>query len=93
MLGMFYDAENFNQDISLWDVSNVEDMEVMFQNIKLSTENYDALLINWSGLSLKQNVKFGGGKSKYSTAAQNARQILEEYYGWDITDDGLNFMK
>ena len=31
---MFYGAENFNQDISGWDVSNVNNMYGMFYNAK-----------------------------------------------------------
>ena len=29
---MFYDCKNFNQDISKWNVENVEDMGFMFDN-------------------------------------------------------------
>ena len=32
---MFYNANSFNQDISKWDVSNVEDMTYMFYNSKI----------------------------------------------------------
>ncbi len=31
MLGAFYEASAFNQDISGWDVSNVTDMENLFK--------------------------------------------------------------
>ena len=36
----------------------------MFTGVKLSTPNYDALLIGWDSQILQSNVTFGGGNSK-----------------------------
>ena len=38
MYGMFSGAQSFNQDISEWDVSNVDNMEVMFNNVESLSE-------------------------------------------------------
>ena len=89
MENMFSGAINFNQDISRWDVSNVKNMIGMFNGVKLSTENYDKLLIAWSQLPLQKNVKFNAGNSVYSSAAQAARQSMIDNYGWTITDGGM----
>ena len=89
MAGMFNNASAFNQDISNWKVSNVTFMANMFFNITLSTANYDALLIEWSKLSLQNGVTFHGGNSKYSAgAAATARQKIIDDFSWTITDGG-----
>jgi len=68
-------------------------MPWMFENAKLSTDNYDATLIGWAtrgtnGGNLKK-VTFSGGKSNYCNGAA-ARNYLKNTYGWVITDGGLN---
>jgi len=64
-------------------------MEDMCYGVTLSTENYDSLLTGWSRQTVKSNVKFHGGNSKYSTGpAENARQNLIDNYNWTITDGG-----
>jgi surface protein len=88
---MFIGATSFNQDIGKWNVSLVYTMECMFEGVKLSTVNYDALLIGWSSLpSLKSAVPLDAGSSKYSSAAASARNTLASTYGWKITDGGLD---
>jgi surface protein len=91
---MFRFANAFNQTIGSWNVSNVNDMDNMFGGIRLSTSNYDALLIGWATISpnetpLKPNVVFSGGNSNYCNGA-NARSAIISTYGWTITDAGLN---
>jgi hypothetical protein len=88
MTEMFYDANNFNQDIGAWDISNVTLFGSMFTNVKLSTTNYDALLTGWSGQSLQSNVSFDGGNSKYSAGVASDRQGIIDNFSWTITDGG-----
>jgi len=73
-------------------VSNVIEMNDMFNGVQLSTANYDNLLIGWSTISpnetpLKTNVIFSGGNSKYCNGA-SARSSIISTYGWTITDAG-----
>lgn len=89
MRRMFQAAMAFNQDISEWDVSNVSTMDDMFLSVTLSSENYDALLIKWSNLPVKESVRFDAGKSQYSAASQSARNVLIGFYYWKITDGGM----
>ena len=89
MTFMFNDATVFNQDIGGWNVSKVTDMARMFEGTALSPENYDALLIGWNAQTLQTGVTFHGGNSKYTSAAQTARDSIENVHNWRITDGGL----
>ena len=94
MIQMFDNAFSFNQNIGDWNVSKVTNMSDMFLDIQLSTANFDALLIGWSTIgpnetSLKPNVTFSGGNSKYCNGA-TARNSIISTYGWTITSGVLN---
>ena len=86
---MFREATNFEQNIGNWNVSNVNTMNGMFLNVKLCTENYDAILNGWSTQNVKPNVNFNGGLSKYSAASSAARSSLITNKSWVITDAGV----
>ncbi len=91
MNGMFYNAISFDQNIGNWNISEVTDMNDMFKNVTLSTANYDALLIGWAAQSVKPNVNFHAGNSKYTPggAAEVARNTLTgPPNNWTITDGG-----
>ena len=86
---MFKGATAFNQDISTWDVSSVNDMSAMFTGVTLSTENYSNILTAWSGLSLQNSVTFSAGNSRYTSSAAPNRQYIIDTYSWAITDGGV----
>ena len=65
-------------------------MEGMFSNVTLSTNNYDELLIGWSGLSLQSQVNFDAGSSKYSDSVQGYRDVFTNSFGWSISDGGID---
>jgi surface protein len=91
MYGMFIGAIAFDQNLGEWNVTSVTNMANMFNGVTLSQDNYDALLIGWSAQTLKNNVTFSGGNSKYcSENAQNARTNIINTYGWTIHDLGLS---
>lgn len=88
---MFFNCLSFDQDLSAWDVTNWADFSNMFSGCRLSTPNYDALLIAWAALNVQDNKSFHGGSSTYSSgAAATARQSLIDDDTWTITDGGLN---
>jgi len=95
---MFSNASSFNRDLSDWDVSNIaggvvgEDytnMDGMFDNSGLSTDNYDELLNGWSQQNVQSNVSLGAQGINYCNGA-DARQSLIDNHNWTITDAGLD---
>ena len=90
MSWMFSGAAAFNQSLADWKISSVTTMEDMFADVTLSTANYDALLIGWAAQTVKPNVVFSGGNSKYTAgAAATARGTLAGGTNlWVITDGG-----
>ena len=88
MSSMFSDATSFNQNIGIWNVTKVENFENFLNNISLSSDNYDALLIGWSSQQVQSDLAFDGGNSEYSAALAAARQSLIDSFNWTITDGG-----
>jgi surface protein len=88
MQSLFQNAVSFNQDLSAWNISNVTNMTDMLSSVTLSNENYEALLVRWSALSVQPNIVFDAGNAVYtSEAATLARNILSEApNNWTIHD-------
>ena len=97
---MFQGAIVFNQNLGSWELLSIEDMGNMFVNTKLSTVNYDEILIGWVGWddSIQRDVRldaFGFGNNSRpihfcSLDAELSRRRLIDVYGWSINDDGRN---
>jgi surface protein len=86
---MFSGAVNVDFNAGGWNVANVQFANFMFNNVLLSTANYDSLLIGWNAQTLQNNVQFSGGFSKYSAgAAATARANIVSTYNWTIIDGG-----
>ncbi len=91
--GMFAGASSFDQDLSRWNITSVQNFRSFLDSARLSVNNYDALLIEWSKLDLQSGtvedpILFHGGNSKYSAAAVTARQSIIDNFNWEITDGG-----
>ena len=93
---MFYGAASFDQDISSWDFSslnNTSRLSNFFTGAGLSTANYDLLLIRWASQASSMpsnmtNVNMGTSTYTTGSAAATARNTLVNTYGWSITDGG-----
>ncbi len=86
---MFSGATAFNQDLGGWGISSVTDMTGMFDNCGLSTANYDATLIGWSGLgTVPSNITLGAAGIQYSSDAADERDFLVTNQNWTINDAG-----
>ena len=87
---MFINCYLFDQDIGVWDVSNVSNMGQMFHGVTIPTPTYDSILVGWDAQTLKPNVSFDAGNSKYSSGstADTARSNMINSDGWNITDAG-----
>ncbi|MBA5248750.1 MAG: BspA family leucine-rich repeat surface protein, partial [Gammaproteobacteria bacterium] len=91
LTNMFKDAVSFNQPLDNWNVSNVASLYGFLEGAKLSTANYDKLLIAWNKLPLIKRGEFHGGNSTYSQLAKSARDNLISSSGhrWTIADGDL----
>ena len=93
----------FNQDISNWDILKLSELSTFIKRQKLSTINYDKLLIGWEATlqatypngsgypNLVAGVTANFGDSQYTdnSAASIARASLDTNYNWTITDGGI----
>jgi surface protein len=82
---MFAYASSFDRNLGEWNISNVNIMNGMFEEITLSTDNYEGILNGWASLeSVQNNINFDGGYSQYCDAS--GRDILINTYNWTISD-------
>lgn len=86
---MFESAFAFDQDLGNWNIESITDMSFMFRYKRLSTRNYDSLLISWSTQNVHHDILFHGGFSAYCHG-EDARNILINTYGWSIGDGGYD---
>ena len=100
----FYGAPKFNQDLSSWDVSGVsaaDSMQYMFLASRLSVDNYDRLIANWSSGQTLSSRDFHGGHSVFcatnpgvSDGGQNcAPQIVRVTLADDATTMTVTWSK
>lgn len=86
---MFAGCTLYDQSIHLWNISIIQNMELIFNGVTLSLCNYVKMIRNWAGLTFENtNIKFGASSCKYDYATQSYRIRLQQ--SMNITDDGLD---
>jgi hypothetical protein len=71
------------------DISNVTTMRDMFKDVTLPTDVYSTMLENFATQSVKPNVEFNVGSSKYTPESSQYRDILTQSPNfWQIIDGG-----
>jgi len=83
-------SNNFDQDISTWDINQVSQLFNFMTFNTMSTANYDALLIAWDAqgaMSFSGTAHFGSSKYTAGGAADAARTSLISKWG-GIIDGG-----
>ena len=91
-----YLANSFTGALDNWDIGSVTNFGFFGQGttpgtgIRMTTANYDALLVSWEGQSPNSGLTVSFGESEYSlgSAAETARASLMSTYGWTLTDGG-----
>ncbi len=87
MSNMFVLAIAFNQNLGNWNISKTRSMPYMFDGAKLSTDNYDKLLIGWNSLpSVQESAGFNAGSSTFCTSQTERDALIAKGFG--ITDGG-----
>jgi surface protein len=88
MNSTFRSATNFNQSLKDWDPINATGMTDFLSGTSFSISNYNDVLINWSTLTLKPNVKINVSQN-YNAIALTGRNILTNSpNNWLISDLG-----
>jgi len=89
MSSMFAGAISFDQSLQSWNISSVGYMSSMFTGVTLNTQYYDAMLKNWSSLSLQSDVILDMGNTQFSNTGQIYRNTIISEFHWQISDGGI----
>ena len=89
--GLFFGATNFNQDISMWNVSSVTNMDSMFYN----ANSFNQPLNNWNVSNVtNMNVMFSYANSFNQDLSNwnvsNVTNVAEMFYGASAFNQPLN---
>ncbi|WP_228235770.1 BspA family leucine-rich repeat surface protein [Allomuricauda sp. M10] len=93
MTAMFLNASSFNQDLGGWEIGQVSSILNMLDGTRLSTKNYESILIEWSKQadqlgSVLDGLVFGVLDLKYcSDDSSNSRESLIVDHGWEFIGD------
>ena len=91
MYQMFSSAVDFDQDLSGLDIHLVTNMGLFLYGVNLSPVNYGKILISFAGQSVKNNVSFDGGLSKYTQNLVNSG-VADGTEADKLIQSGQNFL-
>ena len=91
MRSIFDGATNFNQNLGSWTLNNNVDLTYMFNNSRLSCENYSKTLYGWAENANTPNARnLGAMGLKYGISTQLYRNKLVNDKGWTIVGDSFD---
>ncbi len=89
MSDTFRQATSFDRNLGSWDVSGVTNMANMLSSCGISQENYDDILIGWSGQTVNSGITLGATGLQYCDAITQRQSLIDDD-GWNITGDSVN---
>jgi surface protein len=88
MQEMFFNAINFNEDISSFNISSLTNATSMLQSSAFDVTNYDLLLPAWDAYGTS-GVTFHAGTAQYNCPIPSEAKANMLSRGWTITDGGI----
>tara|TARA_R110000737_G_scaffold216896_1_gene233367 strand:- start:18 stop:380 length:363 start_codon:yes stop_codon:yes gene_type:complete len=95
MREMFYDCNALTslvgaEDFNITGLNSTNDLTGFIRTGRMTTAQYDALLVKWDAQSVFSNLSPNFGASQYTagSAAATARANLISSDGWTISDGG-----
>lgn len=88
MASIFSGALKFNQNLGRWNMSKVANITDMFERVKLSTANYDAILKGWSSQALVPGLILNAYNASWCTAGAERTLLLTKWLA--IWNDSQN---
>ncbi len=82
----FDGASSFDQSLGGWNVQGAIHFTDMFRGVRLSTRNYEDLLIGWGPQTLPDNQTFRIDAVACTPEAQRARAGINFQYNWTFED-------
>jgi hypothetical protein len=92
---IFYDCNALTslvgaEDFDITGLNSTNDLDNFIRTGRMTTAQYDALLVKWDAQSVLSNLSPNFGASQYTagSAAATARANLISSDGWTISDGG-----
>ena len=90
---MFANATAFNQDIGVWNFSNVLNISNILDNSGLTTKTYNTILNSFAlSTTLPKGLNFGGSGLVYSPDGKISHDYLSSSIGKALIFDGDSFI-
>lgn len=90
MTNILKNANSFSQNLQNWKLKALENGTISFENTAMSCKTYSKMLYYWSlNEDLPSNINIIASGLSYSNQQEilNARQTLENNFGWNFNED------
>lgn len=83
----FHNAISFDVSIGKFNMEKVIDARGMLDNVGMSVDTYDDVLICWGKQKLQPALQVGVSGLEFSSKGEKARQIIKTKYRWEMVGD------